>query len=303
MDIQFFNNDQINKHQWDEYIANSTANLIYGQSVYLDYMSEGWCALIDKESESVMPIPLKKKMGISYAYQPPFTQQLGIFSSHLLDEHTIKSFLSRVSEIARSVDLYLNYTNAHSMAKERCNYVLQLNDSFENISKSFKKNLVTKPMDSGLEVVEASVKEMFEMYRKFVLPKNQTLAAAQLLQFEKLANHFLISGKAFLRKTISAKGDMLSVALFFNHDGRIYYMMSANTPDGREFEANSLLLYETIRELSGQNFIFDFEGSEIPGVKFFFEKFNPVNQPYFYFESDRLNKIQQVGKLIIDKIR
>lgn len=70
-------------------------------------------------------------------------------------------------------------------------------------------------------------------------------------------------------------------------------MLSSSSEKGRETDANAYLLYELIREFSNSDLILDFEGSEIPGVKFFFQKFSPQNQPYPRFLSNRLNTFQK----------
>ncbi len=303
MDIQFYTNEQINKAEWDDHINHSSANLIYARSVYLDHMCEGWCALMDSESQSVMPLPVKKKFGVTYAFQPPFVQQLGVFSKKELDAETIRAFLNRASEICSSVSLYLNYTNRVDFVRERCNFILDLNRPFDQIKENFRKDLIDKALRRPLRYAESVPDEMFGMYREYVLPKNKTLSVFHLNQFQELVSVFFSSGHALVRKMISAEGETLSVALFLKDKNRIYYMMSATTQDGRASDANALLLYETIREFAGMGLLFDFEGSEIPGVKFFFEKFGPVNQPYFHFESDRMNPLLKAVKRIADLIR
>lgn len=302
MDIQHYTHDQINMEEWDDHIRLCHGSMIYARSVYLDHMCEGWTALWDKESQSVMPLPLKKKWGITYAWQPPFTQQLGVFSRQTLNPEIIRTFLSRASEICRSVNLYLNYTNRTDFVKERCNYVLNLNQPFDVLHQKFRKDLIGKALDQSLIYTACEPPEMFDMYRKYILPKNKTLSAFHLNRFQKLTAHFFNAGRAIIRKVISADNQTLSIALFLKDEQRIYYMMSATTPRGRASDANAMLLYETIREFSGRPLIFDFEGSEIPGVKFFFEKFGPVNQPYFHYQRDNLNPVFRSAKRFSDLI-
>ena len=51
-----------------------------------------------------------------------------------------------------------------------------------------------------------------------------------------------------------------------------------------------------IKEFSGSDIIFDFEGSDIEGIKFFYEKFNAVNEPYFFYHYNNLPKLLQLIK-------
>ncbi len=303
MSIRIIPNHEIDREKWDQYIHDSLNGLIYAHSVYLDHMSEGWCALMDEESGSMMPLPLKRKFGITYSYQPPFVQQLGVFSKKELNQELIKSFLQRATGISKSVNLYLNFANSYPYTKERCNYILHLNRPFANIRKQFRDDLILKPLSLNLKYSESSVDEVLALYKEQILfTKNKNLSKESLNQFEKLSKSFLIPSEAFTRKVISPAGKTLSAALFFLDKRRIYYIMSANSTEGRTSSANAFLLHEAIREYAGKDMIFDFEGSEIPGVKFFFEKFSPLNQPYFQFTSNRLNFFERTVKNLKDII-
>jgi hypothetical protein len=69
---------------------------------------------------------------------------------------------------------------------------------------------------------------------------------------------------------------------------RIYNIASSTLPKGRTLEANHYLFDRLIHEFAGQNLILDFEGSDLPGVARFYEKFGSANQPYFFWKSNRL---------------
>lgn len=303
MDIRFYRNHEIDKKKWDELIHHSVNTLIYATSVYLDHMCPGWCALIDEETQSVMPLPIKKKMGITYSYQPPFTQQLGVFSKLEIDENLVNGFLQKALIHSQSISLYLNYKNYISGAKERCNYILDLSHSFTEIKNKFRKDLITKPGSLNVTCLESNIEEVFLMYRKHVFSKTKKLSKRHLLQFENLCKYLDKENKVITKKVISEDNEVLSSALFFIEDHRIYYMMSASSEKGKRSDANAFLLYEVIRGFSGQQLIFDFEGSEIPGVKSFFKKFGPIDQAYFHFESENLGKIQSRAKKIYQSLK
>jgi hypothetical protein len=48
------------------------------------------------------------------------------------------------------------------------------------------------------------------------------------------------------------------------------------------------LFHQIISEFAGTPLILDFEGSDLPGVARFYQKFGAQNQPYFFFKSNRL---------------
>ncbi len=84
--IHYQENYQLNKQKWDACIAKSFNGIIYAYSWYLDIVSPGWKGLVEDDYISVMPLCSRKKIGISYLFQPFFTQQHGVFSTAKLTE-------------------------------------------------------------------------------------------------------------------------------------------------------------------------------------------------------------------------
>lgn len=281
--------------------ANS---LIYAHADYLDFMCPGWCALIDDDHQYFMPVPLKRKFGIAYAYQPLLIEQLGIFSSQSISNEITKLFLDRVVRMCSSVSLYLNYANPVAGARPRANFVIDLNAPFDAIQKRFKKNVVKKPLTLSLKFEESTPDELFSAYRKITLPKVPHLNEQILSQFELLCAVLFNANKAFVRKVVSPAGQTQAIGIFLSDGRRIYKLMSATGHEGRSSHANVLMIYEVIREYAGKNLLFDFCGSEVPGVQsFILEKFHAVNQPYYHFEYDGLSHTQKMGKYLINKVR
>jgi hypothetical protein len=93
---------------------------------------------------------------------------------------------------------------------------------------------------------------------------------------------------AFVRKVINADGVMLSIAIFLKDEKRIYNIMNTTTDAGRDAAANHFLLDNVIREFADQNLLLDFEGSDLPGVKSFYENFGARNQPFNHYHFNRL---------------
>src|SRR6266540_2812535 len=73
-----------------------------------------------------------------------------------------------------------------------------------------------------------------------------------------------------------------------NNLKKAYNMMNSITPEGRKKEANHFLFDSIFKEFAGSNLLFDFEGSDIPGIKSFYEKFGSVNQAYYKLHFNHL---------------
>ena len=68
--------------------------------------------------------------------------------------------------------------------------------------------------------------------------------------------------------------------LFLKDNNRLYNIIPCITEKGKELLANYFLYNELIKEYAADNIIIDFEGSDIPGVAYFYEKFASKNQQY-----------------------
>src|SRR6201996_2749611 len=108
--IRYLPHDDIDVARWDHCIENAANSLIYGFHFYLDHMAAGqWDALVLGDYEAVMPLTWRSKYGIRYLYQPPYTQQAGIFAIQPLAPHLIEAFLQAARDRFRFAELFLNY--------------------------------------------------------------------------------------------------------------------------------------------------------------------------------------------------
>ena len=110
-DIAYIRHAGIDKNRWDAAIARSSNGMVYAHSWFLDLVSPRWDALIAGDYEMVMPLTWKKKAGIQYLCQPPFTQQLGVFSPKSLAHQQTAAFLRAIPSSFRYVDIFLNQRN------------------------------------------------------------------------------------------------------------------------------------------------------------------------------------------------
>ncbi|MGN6530902.1 MAG: GNAT family N-acetyltransferase [Ginsengibacter sp.] len=301
MHICYLKHADIDKEKWDKCIADSVNALIYPCSYYLDIMSKNWDALIifreppyADDYLAVMPLTWNKKFGISYLRQPAFTQQLGIFGDMIFDEKITDSFIRKALEIFPFAEINLNYANDYkNIQTKKCNLILPLNRSFIEIKKTFRKDFVNKIRGNNLiyqpsDEIEKAVQLFKDNYHhKLKIPPN---AYHDWLQ---LCTHLQCRDQVLVRKVYSAKGQLLSMAMFLKDKRRIYYVMSTTLPAGRKQQSNYFLLYHVIKEFAGQDLIFDFEGSDIPSIKLFFSKFGSVEQPYPFVKINNLSFLKK----------
>ncbi|MEO5501173.1 MAG: hypothetical protein ABIR31_07005 [Ginsengibacter sp.] len=282
--IKYFLHNKIDLVKWDSCIDQSLNGIVYAKSYYLNNMSPDWNALILGDYEAVMPVTWRKKWQIKYLAQPAFTQQLGIFYKKEISLSSLQIFLEELKNRFAFSDINLNYGNSlFEDLPKRCNLVLDLNASFDEIKKDFRKDLITRAVKNKLEYnisdeYKLAIKFFKENYTeiKGVRPEDYT-------QLGKLCKLLFQQNLLMVPVVKNAEGHLLSIALMVKDEKRIYYILGASSAKGKLVDANAFLLYETIRRFSTTKLLFDFEGSDMPQIKSFFKKFNPVEQPYPVF--------------------
>lgn len=303
MKITYIKHADIDKEKWDRCIDQSANGLIYAHSFYLDSMSENWDALVQNDYEAVMPLTRKKKFGIFYLYQPGFTQQLGIFGNNFWNENVIESFLNMAFKYFPFVEINLNFGNIYKKAtRQKCNLILPLNHSFEEIQKNFRKDFVKKTINSDLIFLPSNDFEDAILLFQKSNSKKISLSKNNYERFRQLCYLINEKGDLIVRKVTTREGELLSTAILFKDLKRIYYILSTTSEQGRKQQANYFLLYHVIKEFSKRDLIFDFEGSEIQSIKSFFKKFGAVEQIYPFVRMNNLPFLQKQIKNLADNL-
>ena len=90
-----------------------------------------------------------------------------------------------------------------------------------------------------------------------------------------------------IRKVLSGK-ETVALVLLLHFKDRWYNMISCITEQGKKQLANYYLYGMLIEELSGRNEWLDLEGSDVAGIKFFYQKMADVEQPYPFLSYNHL---------------
>jgi hypothetical protein len=253
-----------------------------------------WDALVWGDYEAVMPLVWGKKLGFKFLYQPFFCQQLGVFSKTKLSENTNKTenwvstddFIKAIPSQFRYWDFHLNYWNKYYSPSinfiNRTSYSIDLNDNYIDIydkySSDAKKNLAKLSLKNFVvksDSVEVAAKSFFDSYGQHY--KNAELWKTRIVACAKEA---IALNKGFVRSIYGPDHELWCSGFFFKAKNRIHYAMAAPTEIGKKNGATHALIDEVIKEFSNSNLIFDFEGSDIQSVAYFYSKFGSVKNHY-----------------------
>lgn len=285
--IQHLKRNEIDVKKWDECVDKSPNGLIYANSYYLDTMCENWEAFIIDDYSCIMGLPWKKKAGIKYAYAAPFVQQLGVIGNH----QTV-SYQDLVGEIKKTFkygDIFFNYSNFPPLAPivQNTNFVLDIHKSYDELEQNFstdlKKNLKQARKNKLFVSADYSFEMAIQLFRKYYQARMPYVTEDSYKKFTRLCNALYKKQMVLTRAVLNNEKEILAIALLLKDNKRIYNLMNTTTMPGRKLKANHFLINEIIKEFSHTNLLFDFEGSDLAGVKEFYQNFGPANQPYFHY--------------------
>jgi hypothetical protein len=299
--INIIPSNEIDAVKWDECVAANDAGLIYTQFNYLNTICTNWSAIIIGNYQAIMPIPWRKKMGIKYFYAPAFIQQLGFIGN--AEGISSKDLFKSIQSIAKFGDLIFNYKNEWIISKHqyipKINYTIQLLQGYESISSKYSKDLIQNLQKAAKfnyqYLQDTDISNAITLFQLEYGNRFKHITPIDFNNIEKLCLQLQQNKQCIVRtikEPITQK--VLATALLLKDNRRLYLLMNTTTNDGRKLSTNHLLIDRILHEFSGQNLLFDFEGSNLDGVKNFYENYHPENQPYFHCPLGLLTRIKNL---------
>ena len=312
--IQYLQHPQIDKVKWDNCLATAPNGLIYAHSCYLDKMAVDWDALVLNDYEAVMPLPWKKKWGIYYLAHPPLTASLGIFGT-LVTGELISRFIKAIPARFKLADLLLNRDNilpSSGLQSIRSNYVLDLHRPYEAIYNEYRNNVrrnVKKAQQLNCRYATGiPLEEIIKLARWQIQQQNTNIGEEDYLHFKDLFNYLaslkdawkvaehngIMQGNDKPRSMAETSGvytsnnELVASCVWFYSHGRAYYILVGNHPNGKTIGASHYLIDRFIYEHAGQELIWDFEGSDIDSLAFFYSSFGGMKEVYPALQFQRL---------------
>lgn len=287
MALRFVKHNEIDRLAWDHCIAEALNASIYAFSWYLDIVAPEWNALVEEDYQSVMPLPTRKRFGIQYLFLPPFCQQLGVIGRQCTDPTKVEEFLNAIPENYHWIDMNLNQYNQCTrnewIVQNSRNYLLDLISPYQKIqsgySKNTRKNLKVALRNKLSFSKSVSTSVFIDFYREHIgnqigLPKNHLLILQQLItQGQRY-------GIAHMFGVYDNRNSLNAIALMMQMKQRIVLLASASSPDGRDESAMYFLLDRYFEANAGNELIFDFEGSNIDSIAYFFSGFGAQATQY-----------------------
>jgi hypothetical protein len=285
--------------RWQACVAASPGAPPYVQAWWLAATAGRWAAVVELgpggEYRSLLPLPLKWRPWGRVAYQPLFTQQLGLVLT-AESRHTQAADYLAVAG-ASCVAFYQQWPPAAPRSPlppgfalaERVTYHLDLGASYATICQGYltgcrRRLRNNQALAQPLVVTESDdLGALISLFLSYRGPAHTGLRPRHYAALRRLYAALRARGLAELRQVRHpATSELLAGALFVRHAGGVIYLFAATSPAGRAASAPILLLDDALRRHAGQpGQVFDFEGGSLPGIGRFFTNFGarPVVYP------------------------
>lgn len=307
--IRFLKHSEIDKDRWNQALQKSTNATVFADFDLLSISSPGWCALVEDDYRSIMPLPVRIKLGIHYIYTPFFSNRLGIFSAEVIDAQKVRDFFMAIPVCFRQIDLILNRENPTDLIEESVitmiSHLLDLHQDYDSIAEGYaqntKRNIKTAQKFNLRYGENADIRSIIRLFKKnrgkqkYVHYKNKDYLT--LLRIAKRAQW-----KGCLDVPAVYDGDnLIAGALFIKGRNRTWFWFSGRDNRQANKRAMFFLIDEYIRHHALQDVWLDFNGSMNENIARMYKGFGgkAYNYKMIYHTRDfYLGKLIRLYKLI-----
>lgn len=303
-EIRFVDYKDIDFQKWDRCIEDSPFAIAYAKSWYLDRICTHWDALICGDYHYVMPLVNNRKYGISYIYQPFFTQQLGVFSNGNIEPGLINQFLGAIPKQFRLTDMNLNLGNKLQPTdfsfSNNTTYHLNLGQDIVTIRNAYKTNTqrnIQKATQLNVRIKPFSDISLFLQFTAENLRlKSPEIKKKHYSAFGKVISYALANQYGEILGSWDAENKLIAAVFFVQTNHTAIYLGASSNQSGTEKKAMFLLIDTFIAQNAGKALILDFEGSNIAGIARFYAGFGAIPKTYYSLHQNRLPKILRLLK-------
>jgi hypothetical protein len=276
-ELIYIKHEDVDNEKWNHLVSLASEANIFCYDWYLNPFCK-WDIVVLDDYEGGLVLPIGTRYGIKTIYQPNFIQKCNWIGKELSDSHINKLVL-----LLRSIASHVRFNTNIPLGEvtQRTNLILNLSDDIAmiraNYSKSLKHNL--KKSSARLDLYEVSQPEnIIALYQARWGKLNPQLAS---IDYNTLQQLIIANPERFDCFEICLADECIAGMIIAKGKNRLHYILGAGNDKAQELNAVSYGLDAILHKYSESNYIFDFEGSSIPSVKSFYERFGAVDEPFY----------------------
>lgn len=286
----------IKQEEWDKCVENTS---VQGYEYYhnLQATQQVWQGLIYGDYEAVFPVFVRKKFGFSYCFQPLPLQAFSICFRAIEREEVVIAVVDFLKQEFSLLDICINlpqnYGNKEAF-QERDNYYLDLSKPATQLVANYSKKIIPllkKAETYHLKYEHCDLSTAFQFLLKELFPRVDSIAPKEYVNLKNYFENALLQQKLLVKSVSIPNGSLIAVGLFYQSNRAICYLKGVANEQGRSLSASHYLLANLISENAGQDIRFDFAGSTVPSIAFFFRSFGANKHKYYRLQFQRLPKL------------
>lgn len=295
--LHFIRSAEINRIRWDQSMEKCFNGLPYACSWYLDAVcNDNWDALVSEDYRWLVPLPFKKKSGFRYLPTPLFVQQLGVFGPEPPSEALMAYVLEVLEKTYSLVEFNFNHHNKFTPpgtfgVRERCNVVLEIPAKREGLFAEYSENIrrnIRKAEEAELRFGNTSIRSIIKLFQDFKEAEIKNWKIEYYNTLERLFHMAAYRGFSRCFGMYNPNGELVCGAMIIEWKKRAVFLFSGNSPEGKEKGAMAALIHHYLLEAPSGIEVFDFEGSDNPGLKRFYQSFGAIEANYVHLTMNRL---------------
>lgn len=285
--ITLHSQQTLDRAAWNQMIDDSVNQSMFGQSWLLDAACMNWHALVLDDYTAGLVLPIKKKWGIRYAFNPLFIRECGVFSRKPLLPEVFQQFVQAVPRSLFSVDLFLNETSGSTAFSQRVYQVLALDQPMAVIRKNYnentRRNIRKAEKQHVMLTYGTDAAAVTTMFLENKLPEIKELKPTDEFMLRQMLQAAIDINQGF---TVCAmkENECLASAGFIHFKDTLLYFKGSVTDAGRQTGAMHFLMDQVFEKFAGLYRIFDFGGSNQPEVARFYMGLGGIDKVYYRFK-------------------
>lgn len=290
---------EIDREKWDNLVDNSLNPCLYNYSYYFDAVAIDWEAYIAEDYSYAIPVGIVKKGGLKRVYPALFqgyVEPIGEIDSIDWVEFE-KSLLSRFSKGE------LNIRNANLKGGVSEDYVYQRLKAEEFKLKTQAKRMLKRFENTSYTISEeVSTKELAEFVVKELAKILPIYTSKDVRFFYDIIDAIEKSGSLY--KLGLYEGDKFMGGLIgFESKTEMFYFKGAVDESAMKEGGMYALMNQFIEKTFDKKLEVNFGGSRVEGVRFFYQRFNGVDEYYQNYKWDNSPFWFKLGYNLYKKIR
>ena len=265
MDIRFIRRSDIDKIKWNTCVYHALNGNVFGYVWFLDQVGKQWDALVEGDYESVLPLIWRKHWsGGREIFQPPLIRELGLFSTHILSQKRLESFLDAIPPEFRFIRMVLNERNIHLNTnkfnlQQKTNHQLFLKQPYSVLRSSYSADFLAQLLRSTQKKynVTTSIKpeQIADFYRLHTLDRKSI--DRNYFALQRIMYNVLHRGWGYASGVFDQAKNLLACNFFIYSHNKSISFIPLESPLGSAQGALAHLMDVFIRNHANTSMILD----------------------------------------------